>query len=113
MLGASGQREGLHVVPPSALWKIVPSMVETYTSLGRFGFTATAAGFLSPFPMGFQLSPVSVDLKSPSRIATYMTLALVGSTAKPFTVRLVGRPPTSFHPQKQSGSRQRPSAVPA
>ena len=55
----------------------------------------------------------AVLLKSPSRIALYMTFAFVGSTAKPFTVRLVCRPPTSFHPQKQSGSRWRPSAVPA
>jgi hypothetical protein len=46
-------------------------------------------------------------------MATYMTWAFVGSTAKPFTVRLVGRPPTSFHPQKQSGLRWRPAAVPA
>src|SRR3970282_1294533 len=69
--------------------------------------------FLSSLATGFQLSPASALRNSPSRIAANITFGFSGFTANPFTVRRVGRPPTGFHPQKQSGFRRSPSAVPA
>ena len=87
-------------------------MVAAYTSLGRRGFTATAAASLGPLAADLHVTPASALRKIPSRIATYMTRGFEEWTAKPLTV-LVGRPPTLFQPQKQSGLRVSPSAVPA
>src|SRR3989304_1100661 len=92
---------------------MVPSIVDRYISVGFFEVIVTAATFLSSFPTTFQDAPASVLLKRPSRMATNMILGSSGFTAKPFTVRLVGRPPTKFHPQKQSALRCRPVEVPA
>src|SRR3990172_482658 len=102
-----------HVTPSSALLKMIPSNVAANSSLGFLGLTVTAARFFGSFPTSFHVSPPFVLLKSPSRVAAYRILGSWGSTATPFTVRFAGRPPATFHPQKQSGLNCSPSAVPA
>src|SRR5574341_870829 len=102
-----------HFIPASALTYTLPSPIETKISAGFFELMATVATFLIPLPTSFQDAPASTLLKSPSRMAAYMIFGSPGFTARPFTVLLVGRPPTSNHPQKQSGLRCNPVDVPA
>ena len=57
-----------------------------------------------PYPGVIRQAIVDRDSGGGALHTTYITIAFEGSTANRLTV-LVGRPPTVFHPQKQSGFR--------